>query len=94
MVKILKKAAGGADKNVKAWTAYQLAMNLGYMIVLPILAFAIGGVLLDKYFDSFPIFIFTGFLLAMVSGLTVVYIKTKDIIVQGVGQGKSSKNNK
>lgn len=68
----------------KVWSAYSLALNLGYMIVVPILIFGVGGVMLDKYLDSFPIFVFIGFILAMVSAMTVVYVKTKDIIAKGV----------
>jgi len=67
----------------KIWSAYELALNLGFMIVTPILIFGIGGVMLDKWLDSFPIFIFIGFILAMTSGLLVVYAKTKDIIISG-----------
>ena len=64
----------------KMWSAYELAMNLGFMIITPILIFGIGGVLLDKWLNSYPIFILIGFLLAMTSGLLIVYIKTKNII--------------
>lgn len=64
----------------KMWSAYELALNLGFMIITPILIFGIGGVLLDKWLNSYPIFILIGFLLAMTSGLLIVYIKTKDII--------------
>jgi F0F1-type ATP synthase assembly protein I len=68
----------------KTWSAYGLALSLGYMIVVPILVFGIGGVLLDKYLNSFPIFILIGFFLAMTASLMIVYTKTKDIISQGV----------
>lgn len=64
----------------KMWSAYELALNLGFMIITPVLIFGVGGVLLDKWLNSYPIFIFIGFILAMSSGLLVVYIKTKDII--------------
>jgi F0F1-type ATP synthase assembly protein I len=64
----------------KTWSAYSLALSLGYMIVTPILLFGVGGVLLDKYLDSFPIFVLIGFFLAMTSSLTIVYLKTKDLI--------------
>lgn len=74
----------------KVTTAYGLALSLGYMIVVPIVVFGIGGVLLDKYLNSYPIFIFIGFVLAMTSALGVVYVKTKDIIIMGVPK----KNNK
>jgi len=64
----------------KVWSAYELALNLGFMIVTPVVIFGVGGVLLDKWLNSYPIFIFIGFILAMTSGLLIVYIKTKDII--------------
>lgn len=66
----------------KVWSAYGLALTLGYMIIVPILIFGVGGVLLDKWLNTFPIFIFVGFILAMTSGLIIVYKKTKDIIGQ------------
>ena len=64
----------------KTWSAYSLAMNLGFMIVTPIILFGVGGVFLDRYLDSYPIFILVGFFLAMTASLTIVYVKTKDII--------------
>lgn len=66
----------------KVWSAYELALTLGYMIIVPILIFGVGGVFLDKWLNTFPIFIFVGFILAMTSGLIIVYKKTKDIISQ------------
>lgn len=70
-------------QDAKMWSAYGLALNLGFMIVTPILVFGGGGVLLDKYFNSFPIFIFIGFILSMVAALGIVYMKTKDIVIMG-----------
>ncbi len=70
-------------QDAKMWSAYGLALSLGFMIVMPILLFGGGGVLLDKYFNSFPIFIFVGFILSMVAALGIVYVKTKDIVVMG-----------
>lgn len=67
-------------KSVKQWSPYSLALNIGYMIVTPILVFGIGGVFLDKYLNVFPIFTFIGFFLAMTSGLVIVYKKSKDMI--------------
>jgi len=72
-----------SKENARMWSAYELAMNLGFMIVTPIILFGVGGVLLDKYLGTTPIFIFVGFLLAMTSGLGIVYIKTKDMVVLG-----------
>lgn len=78
------KLGPSAQKDEKVWSAYSLAVSLGYMIITPILVFGVGGVLLDKYLNSFPIFVLIGFLLAMTSSLTIVYVKTKDIIAHGI----------
>jgi len=80
--------------DARVWTAYELAMNLGFMIVIPILIFGIGGVFLDKKFDTFPIFVLIGFFLSMVSGLSIVYVKTKDIIANGTLKVKPLKSKK
>lgn len=68
------------SNNPPQWSIYSLALNIGFMIIIPILVFGIGGVLLDKYLDTFPIFVLIGFFLAMASGLFIVYKKSKDII--------------
>lgn len=78
----------------KVWTAYELAMNLGFMIVIPVLIFGVGGVLLDKKLNSFPIFVLIGFVLSMTSGLGIVYYKTKDIISNGTLKVKPPKSKK
>jgi F0F1-type ATP synthase assembly protein I len=67
----------------KVWSAYSLALTLGYMIIIPIVIFGIGGVLLDKKLNCFPIFTLIGFILSMTSSLLTVYFKTKDIISGG-----------
>jgi len=82
------------EEERKVWTAYGLALNLGYMIVIPILIFGIGGVMLDKYLNSYPIFIFIGFLLAMTASMTIVYVKMKDIIIMGVPKKNNKSNDK
>lgn len=73
----------GQKGDEKVWSAYELALNLGFMIVIPVLIFGVGGVLLDKKLNSFPIFVLVGFVLSMTSGLMIVYVKTKDIIANG-----------
>jgi F0F1-type ATP synthase assembly protein I len=78
-------------------SALGMAMNIGYMIIIPILFFGIGGVILDKKLNIFPVFTFIGFLLAMGSGLWIVYTKTKDIVKMGIPPKKTEpleKNNK
>lgn len=70
----------------KVWTAYGLALNLGYMIVIPILVFGVGGVFLDKYLKSFPIFVVVGFVLAVTSAMLIVYFKMKDILTANISK--------
>ncbi|MFA6436294.1 MAG: AtpZ/AtpI family protein [Candidatus Gracilibacteria bacterium] len=77
--------------DAKVWSAYQLALTLGYMIVIPMVLFGVGGVMLDKHFNSYPLFIFIGFLFALTSSMFVVYTKTKDIVIQGMPQKPKSK---
>jgi len=83
MIENKEKSKIEHQKEEKMWSAYSLAMNLGFMIVIPIVIFGAGGVVLDKKLDCFPIFTLIGFVLAMVSSLLTVYIKTKDIILTG-----------
>ena len=78
----------------KMWSAYELALNLGFMIVIPILIFGVGGVILDKYLHTTPLFILIGFFMAMTSSLLIVFIKTKDIITKGLIKPKTPKNKK
>lgn len=86
-----KKIIPAIKDQEKVWSAYSLALNLGYMIVIPILIFGVGGVLLDKYLNSFPIFVLIGFFLAMTSSLLIVYMKTKEIISKGLIKPKMQK---
>ncbi len=78
----------------KQWNAYSMALNIGFMIITPILIFGIGGVLLDKYLVTFPIFTMIGFFLAMTSGLTIVYKKSKDMIEDINSQNPPKPKNK
>lgn len=78
------------QNNQPQWSVYSLALNIGFMIIIPILIFGIGGVLLDKYLETFPIFVLVGFFLAMASGLLIVYKKSKDII-ESLGKSNSKK---
>ena len=79
------------NKSINNMSPYSLAWNLGYTIVTPIILFAVGGVLLDRHFNSYPIFILIGFFLSITSGLSIVYMKTKDIISQKTTSSKESK---
>lgn len=86
--KMKNKDESAASKQQKVWSAYSLALNLGWMIIIPVVVFGVGGVLLDKHLDCFPIFTVVGFIFSMTSALLTVYFKTKDIIISGIPKRK------
>ena len=51
------------------------AWDLGYMIAVPIVVFAIGGAWLDKRFDSSPFLLLSGIFLAILT--TSLWIRSK-----------------
>ena len=62
------------------------AWDLGYMIAIPIVVFAIGGVWLDKQLDTAPWFLFAGIGLAIL--ITGLWIRSKidDLIKKAGGE--------
>ncbi|MEK7211138.1 MAG: AtpZ/AtpI family protein [Patescibacteria group bacterium] len=68
------------QKNEPDWSALSLAWNLGYTIAIPIIALALGGRLLDRKFDTSPLFLLLGVLLSIVISTLEVYRKVKKII--------------
>jgi F0F1-type ATP synthase assembly protein I len=61
-------------------SVFSLAMELGYMIAIPIVLFALGGRFLDKKMDSSPWFLLAGICLSIVLTTYLVYRKTMTII--------------
>jgi len=59
-----------ADKNTKdrsaASQALRLALDLGFMIALPLVIFALGGRMLDKKFHVSPLFLLVGIFLSLI----------------------------
>lgn len=57
------------------WRVVDLAWRMGYTIALPIVLLALGGRLIDKRFDTSPIFLLTGtFLSIVISTLGILRI--------------------
>lgn len=73
-----KASAGNPD--APSYSAFGLAMQLGYLIVIPLVALAIGGRLLDKKFDSSPVFLLVGVLMSVFISSYLVYTKTRDVM--------------
>jgi F0F1-type ATP synthase assembly protein I len=60
--------------------AISLAWDLGYIIAIPLVVLAISGRLLDKKFDSSPVFLLAGIFLAMIVSGVMTFRKTKKIL--------------
>jgi len=60
--------------------AISLAWDLGYIIAVPLVVLAISGRLLDKKFDSSPVLLLTGIILAMIVSGILTFRKTKKIL--------------
>ncbi|MDA2922159.1 AtpZ/AtpI family protein [Patescibacteria group bacterium AH-259-L07] len=67
------------EKSV-VWQSISIALQLGYAIALPLVIFAIGGRLLDKHYDSSPIFLLTGVVLSLIISSILVFIKIQRIV--------------
>jgi F0F1-type ATP synthase assembly protein I len=62
------------------FSALSLAFELGYIVAIPIVGFALGGRLLDRRFDSAPIFLLLGIFVSILLSSYLVYKKTQKII--------------
>ncbi|MDA2935795.1 AtpZ/AtpI family protein [Patescibacteria group bacterium AH-259-L05] len=67
------------EKSV-VWQSISIAMQLGYAIALPLVIFAIAGRILDKQYDSSPIFLLTGVVLSLIISSILVFIKIQRIV--------------
>ncbi len=57
------------------WQAMRLALDLGWMIVIPLVLLALAGRLADQYFDTSPWLLLVGMTLAM--ALTTILLVRK-----------------
>ena len=68
------------ENNSGSFSAIGLAFNLGYLIVIPLVALAIGGRLLDKKLDSSPVLFLVGVVVSISISSFMVYSKTKQVM--------------
>jgi ATP synthase protein I len=68
------------NQNEKPWSALGFAWQLGYSIVIPIVAFALAGRMLDKKLDTSPWFLLGGILISIIVSSYVVYKKTIEVM--------------
>ncbi|MEK7166826.1 MAG: AtpZ/AtpI family protein [Patescibacteria group bacterium] len=62
------------------WLMLSLAWELGYLIALPLIIFALVGRFLDKFFHTSPWLFLFGILLAIIISTRIVYKKTIQLI--------------
>jgi F0F1-type ATP synthase assembly protein I len=72
--------AGSIDTNKGLWLALNLAWEMGYLIAIPVLVLGIGGAYLDKYLATSPLFILSGFALAMLFSSVSVYRRVRAVL--------------
>jgi F0F1-type ATP synthase assembly protein I len=73
-INILKKINNETDK--KELSVLSLALELGYIVTIPIVLCALAGRLLDKKIDSSPWFLLLGIAVSIFLSTYLVYKKT------------------
>jgi len=80
-----KKTESSISQDVSLWS---LAWDLGWMITIPLVVFAVGGAMIDKKINTSPWFLLGGIGLALVITSIMVYGKTiRAIEVLGKANG-------
>jgi F0F1-type ATP synthase assembly protein I len=72
----------GKKERSTLWQALSLAWNLGYLIAVPLVVFALLGRFLDKRFGTSPLALLAGIFISLVVTTIGVYKKTKEITGQ------------
>ena len=74
-----EKKNAETDKNQQI-SMLTLATELGFSISIPIVALALIGRQVDKYYDTAPVFILTGIVLSMFVSVYIIYNKVKNVL--------------
>ena len=72
----------GKKERSSLWQVLSLAWNLGYLIAIPLVVFALLGRFLDKRFGTSPLALLAGIFISLVVTAIGVYKKTKEITGQ------------
>lgn len=89
-----KKAEKPNQSSVSSFSALNFAWELGYIIALPLVIFALGGRFLDKYFNSSPLFLIAGLIFSFIISSIAAYRKTLIIYQDMYYQSENNKNNR
>lgn len=57
-----------------------LSLQLGFTIALPLIVLAIAGRVLDRIFETTPLFLLSGIVLALATSTILIYRKIKRIL--------------
>lgn len=76
--KIDQKTA--VDKGLSLMQALSLAWQMGYLLAIPLIALALAGRLLDKKWDTSPLFLLIGIGLSIIISSILVAKKALEII--------------
>lgn len=63
-----------------SFSPLSLALELGYVIAIPIVVFGLLGRFLDKKFDSSPVLLLAGILVSIIVSSIGIYSKVRKII--------------
>lgn len=70
------------NEKEQEFSALKLSLEFGYTIVIPLVALALLGRLLDKQFDTSPWLLIIGVILSMIVSSVALVMKFKKIITQ------------
>jgi len=85
------------NKTDNNWSVFSLAMELGYIIAIPIVLFALGGRFLDKKINSSPWFLLLGVGFSIILTTYLVYKKISSQLLIDIQNDKKNEkeiNNK
>ncbi len=74
-------------------SAFGLAWELGYTVAIPLVILAGGGRLLDRYFNTSPLFLLVGVATSIAITVYVLYNKIKEILNPVVKDSKADNHN-
>ncbi len=57
-----------------------LAGEIGYLIAIPAAVFGFGGAYLDKHFDTSPLFVIAGLMVALASSMLAIWYRIKPLL--------------
>jgi F0F1-type ATP synthase assembly protein I len=76
----MDKANKEEKQRLAGFNVISLVGELGFIIALPVIVLALGGRMLDKRFDSSPLWLIVGIIISLVISSILVFRKTKSII--------------